>query len=392
MNQTQTTDVETARELRAFLRRAALFAMPLLIAGGPPLAVLTASGEAFRDVRPVLDASIQSGTGLIGFAWNEQNYPYMKYAGIMGQTRREVLALGSSRVLQFRQEMFTGSFWNAGYTIQTAGDFREFLKLVPTDRQPDVLLIALDQWMFNSNWIATAGSGSTGSWTRNPSLDYRIGLQLIPDVLTDIVRGRIHPASLLQNRSDRPFGLNAWQNYKGFRPDGSFDYGKQVQQRLQGDPGCPDFEFTASLRRVASGRERFQFGDQPDTGAIEEIRLFLGECTARGIHVVAFLPPFADAVATAMQDSGQHNYLSQLPESLRTVFEQTSHELHNFPTMAACRSSDAAAIDGFHAGETATLQMLLLILESRSRLNHYCNDARLKEQLSSAKNSLQVFQ
>ena len=395
MNQTQTaateTRTETDQELRAFLRRAVLFTLPLLIVGGPPLAVLWISGEALRDVKPVLDASIKSGTGLIGFAWNEQNYPYMKYAGIIGQPRREVLALGSSRVLQFRQEMFTGSFWNAGYTIQTAADFREFLKLIPSDRQPDVLLIALDQWMFNSNWIATAGSGSTGSWTRNPATDYRNGLQLIPDMLTDVVRGRIRLAPLLQNRPDRPFGLNAWQNFKGFRPDGSFDYGKQIEQRLQNDPATPDFEFAASIRRVASGRERFQFGDQPDAVAIEEIRLFLAECTARGIHVVAFLPPFADSVAAAMQNSGRHNYLTQLPVSLQAVFAGTPHELHNFPTMNSCRSDDTAAVDGFHAGETATLSMLLLILETQSRLREYCNQSDLQQHLETAKHALEVY-
>ncbi|MEY3176161.1 MAG: hypothetical protein RLZZ436_4075 [Planctomycetota bacterium] len=378
-------------ELRGFLKGCCLFALPLLVVCGPPLLLLALSGEAFRNVAPVLESQIRSGRGLIGFAWNEQNYPYMKYAGLNLQPRRELLALGSSRVLQFRQEMFRQSFWNAGYTIQAADDFREFLRLVPEDRRPRLLLVALDQWMFNSDWIAAAGPGSSGSWTQNPSVNVQQGLRLLPDVISDTLRGRISPAALLAERSDLPFGLNAWQNGKGFRADGSFDYGRQLKQRLNGDPRCPDFEFAASLRRVQQGRERFRYGDAPDKAALQEIAAFLQECSQQKIHVVAFLPPFADVVAEGMRTSGRHDYFRQLPEALRSVFAQTGHELHDFSSMSACGSTDAEAIDGFHAGETATLRMLIRMLEADSRLRECCDGDELQAALEGAVSALQVY-
>jgi hypothetical protein len=387
----QVTEAVNSRELRGFLRRCCLFALPLLLVGGPPLAVLALSGEAFRDIDPVLESTIHTGRGLIGFAWNEQNYPYMKYAGLQLQPRREVLALGSSRVLQFRQEMFRSSFWNAGYTVQTADDFCEFLRLLPRDRQPRVLLVALDQWMFNSDWIASAGGGSSGSWTRNPSVNLQHGLRLLPDVIGDTLRGRINPAALSVDRSDAPFGLNAWQNRKGFRADGSFEYGRQVEQRLSGDPKCPDFEFTASLRRVREGRERFRYGDVPDETALREIGELLRECNQQQISVVAFLPPFADAVSEAMRQSGRHDYFTRLPEALRSAFAETGHELYDFSSMSACGSTDAEAIDGFHAGETATLRMLIRMLETGSQLREHCDEAELRASLQGAVNALQVY-
>lgn len=374
-NQRKTAEALNDQELRSFLKRCCLFAVPLLLACGPPVTLLALSGEAFRNIDPVLESVIRSDTGLIGFAWNEQNYPYMKYRGLMLQPRRDVLALGSSRVLQFRRDMFRCSFWNAGYTIQTADDFRKFLQLVPEDRQPRLLLVALDQWMFNSDWIASIGPRSTDSWTQNPSVNVQQGLRLLPDVISDTLRGRINPAVLLADRSDAPFGLNAWQNRKGFRADGSFDYGRQLEQRLSGDPECPDYEFATSLRRVQEGRERFRYGAMPDPSALQEIGALLEECSRRQIHVIAFLPPFADVVAEAMRQSGRHEYLARLPDALRSVFTGTGHELHDFSSMSACGSSDAEAIDGFHAGETATLRMLMRMLQANSRLRECCDEA-----------------
>ncbi|MFM7056411.1 MAG: hypothetical protein ACKO2P_05760 [Planctomycetota bacterium] len=389
----QQTSVEASndQELRSFLKRCCLFVLPLLIVCGPPVTLLALSGEAFRDIDPVLESTLRSRQGLIGFAWNEQNYPYMKLRGLLLQPRCEVVALGSSRVLQFRREMFRCSFWNAGYTIQTADDFREFLQLIPEDRQPRLLLLTLDQWMFNSNWIASAGRGSTGSWTNKPSMNLQQGLRLVPDVIGDTLRGRIRPAALLDNRSDAPFGLNAWQNRKGFRADGSFDYGRQLEQRLSGDPQCPDFEFAASLRRVREGRERFQYGEEPDPAALQEIGELLKECSRRQIRVTACLPPFADVVADAMRTSGRHNDFVKLPEMLRHVFAGSGHELHDFDRMSACGSRDAEAIDGFHAGETATLRMLIRMLQAGSQLRDCCDQAALDTALQHAPGPFHVY-
>lgn len=379
------------RERDLFLLRLMLFSLPLLLAAVPSFTILVWSGEAFRDLQPALQHSLKNNRGLIGFAWNEQNYPWMKHQALLLLPRQDVLAVGSSRVLQFRREMFVCPFWNAGYSILTTSDFSSFLALLPADRRPRTLLIALDQWMFNSAWIAANGNTSTDRWTQNPSRNLRTGLRLLPDVLADVARGRIAISSLLQLRPDAPWGLNAWQNDKGFRPDGSFAYGRQVQQRLDGDPRSPDFQFAGTLRRIATGSDRFQFGDTPDSQALSNLQDLLRTCSENNIHVVAFLPPFADAVSSALQNSGQHQYLERLPAALRQVFSSTSHELHCVPSLASLGADDTEAIDGFHAGEKATLRQLLHMLQQGSRLNQCCNTEQLNRDLAAAPNALEVY-
>lgn len=389
----QQTDIHTSnrRELELFLLRLMLFALPLLLATLPSFTILAWSGEAFRDLEPTLQHSLKYNRGLIGYAWNEQNYPWMKRQALLMLPPQDVLAIGSSRVLQFRREMFVRPFWNAGYTILTTADFNTFLSLIPADRQPKTLLIALDQWMFNSAWIAESGNTPPGRWTENPSLNLRTGLRLLPDVCTDLARGRIGLTPLLQQRTDHPWGLNAWQNAKGFRPDGSFAYGRQILQRLTDDPQTPDFQFGSTLRRVAAGTDRFQFGETPDNTALNSLQSFLQNCSELQIHVVAFLPPLANSVSSALQTSGRHQYLEQLPSALQQLFSSTSHELHCFPNLASLGADDSEAIDGFHAGEKATLRQLLHMLQQGSRLNQCCNIEQLTRDLAAAPNALEVY-
>ncbi|MFM7919360.1 MAG: hypothetical protein ACKPJJ_03985 [Planctomycetaceae bacterium] len=390
-NQQTDTHTSNRRELELFLLKLMLFALPLLLAAVPSCTILAWTGEAFRDLEPTLQHSIKFNRGLIGYAWNEQNYPWMKRQALLLMPPQDVLAIGSSRVLQFRREMFVRPFWNAGYTILTTADFQTFLSLIPTDRHPKTLLIALDQWMFNSAWIAESGNTSPERWTQNPSYNLRTGLRLLPDVCTDLARGRIGLMPLLQQRPDNPWGLNAWQNAKGFRPDGSFAYGRQIQQRLANDPQTPDFQFAGTLRRIASGSDRFQFGKTPDIAALNSLQSFLQNCSELKIHVIAVLPPFADPVSRALQKSGRHQYLDQLPAALQQIFSGTSHELHCLPSLASLGADDTEAVDGFHSGEKATLRQLLHMLQQGSRLNKCCNSEQLGRDLAAAPNPLEVY-
>jgi hypothetical protein len=79
----RTVTAQNRTQLRLFLLRLLLFALPLLLITAPPVAVLVLSGEAFRDLEPVLQQSLQQKQGLIGFAWNEQTYPWMKRQAVL---------------------------------------------------------------------------------------------------------------------------------------------------------------------------------------------------------------------------------------------------------------------------------------------------------------------
>ncbi len=54
--------------------------------------------------------------------------------------------------MQFRSYFFNKDFYNAGGVIEKIKHLSIFLKKVPIDQQPDIILLGLDQNFFNKNW------------------------------------------------------------------------------------------------------------------------------------------------------------------------------------------------------------------------------------------------
>lgn len=114
-----------------------------------PTYILWSSKENFHEIDKILNSKENYP---IGCAHNEVNYHYLKWANLNLNQRRNVWALGSLRVLLFRENMFDVSFYNAGYTVESLNDFLPFLESIPDSKYPEYIIIGLDQWMFNSKY------------------------------------------------------------------------------------------------------------------------------------------------------------------------------------------------------------------------------------------------
>ena len=68
--------------------------------------------------------------------------------------RPKVLAIGSSRALELRADLFTGGdqiFYNAGLLTERLYEFRRALAHLPSEGCNELILV-LDQWSFNAYW------------------------------------------------------------------------------------------------------------------------------------------------------------------------------------------------------------------------------------------------
>ena len=373
-----------AEQLREFVQHCALFVAPMVLLAVPAIGILAISGESFINVDKIVRAS-DDRQFLVGFAYNERNYGYLKYRRLTSLPRQSIVALGSSRVIGFREEMFTESFYNAGYTIRSPWDFRSFLKLIPEAQLPEVLILGLDQFMFNEATNHQRQPQPSTDWTERSHDDLQAVLRLVPDVYRDFVRGRIRIPELLAHaitmpgeRETIPVGMNGLMNGKGFRNDGSFRYGLQIEKLLQDSPQARDYRFTNTLARVHRGVRLFDFADSVDPAAIAEIEQLLAFCRNRDVHVVAFLPPYANVVWKAMRDSGRFEYALNIEACLRSCFNRHGFELYSFHSMKDCGVSDLEAIDGFHAGECAYVRMLIQMVQNNSVLDRYTDLSQLR--------------
>jgi hypothetical protein len=365
--------------MRSFLRRSLLFLLPIVVVCVPPVIILGWSGESFCRIEDTLK-KLDSTQMLIGYAYNEHNYGYLKHRRLTALPGQSVVALGSSRVLAFQQEMFDCSFYNAGYTISEITDFRRFMEIVPDSNRPKILILGLDQWMFNRKWIHGTKTRET-RWTDNSSSSLQKGFKSIPKLYKDLFRGQLRFG---QVSSDvRCVGLNAVCHQIGFRNDGSFSYGNRITKLLQTDPLKEDVQLT--------GNRRFVGGDRVDAEAVKELQRLLSDCDKQGIYVIAFLAPFMDRAYDQMQRSGEHDYLGSIAEEVRPLFRKRGFEFHEFQTMSACGSDDTEAIDALHGSHVTYTRMLLRMLENGSRLSECTNRQQLRADLAARQNRYVVY-
>ncbi len=348
-----------------------LFVVPVLLYIAIPVVILHRYKENFYDI----DKVILSGKKyLIGYAYHEKNYGYLKWKTVTSQDRKEVLAIGSSRVLQFRAQMFSKPFYNSGYTVNGIDQFAPYLKSIPKEKYPAYLIIGFDQWMFNRNTDSLVTEKDSGMWKN--SFTFSPENHVIKNSWRDLIQGTYDFFEESDESNSIRIGLFAHFRDKGFRNDGSMDYG-DFKMLLANDPEYGDHNYKNTFERIETGTSLFQYGDSVNPDAIRELDELLQFCKANNIEVIAFLPPFANRVYEKMLQSGKYNYLNDLYPAIAPLFRSYNFELYDFSTMQKCGSTDEETIDGFHGSEHTYIKILIKMLESGSKLNEVADIKKL---------------
>lgn len=295
----------------------------------------------------------------------------------MSNERKDIMALGSSRVLQFRSNMFSTSFYNAGYAITSLSDYKPFIKSLPKNKYPKVLIIGLDQWMFNKDWDKTIKRKDSTHWSS--SYTFIPESNILVNTFSDWISGKISFYPINSNDEIVRIGMNANVNNKGFRNDGSMYYGTQIKKLLENDKEANDFGFNDTYKRINDGNRRMQHGEKINQNAINEISVFLQLCFKNNIKVVGFLPPFAKQIKNKMKYSNNYLYLEKIMVNCMKEFDKYDFELYDLSDITQFGVIDSNFIDGIHGSEITYLNMLIYMLENGSILNNYSNITQLKK-------------
>lgn len=379
--------------MNIFLKRLFLFLLPIGFFLGLPMLYFLLTGENFVSQSRFKEI-IKSEKYLIGYLYNESNYKTLKQIALDNQPKIKVMALGSSRVTQFRSFMFQSSFFNAGYTISTINQFKDYLKSIPESKYPEVLLIGLDQWMFNENWDKVEYDSSVHLFENAPlKINFLPTSQQYLNFWNDLVFHRSAHFKLFTSQSSSEIkflGLNAHFYGMGFRPDGSFNYGTRIRGLLQNDPSVKDYGFEDTFERIKSGVFRFEYGEEVNPKAILALEELFSYCKLKKIKVVAFLTPFAPSVAIQLKNSPNHQYIAELPILLSSLHKRGEAEILDFTDIERLESSDQEFLDGFHSGEVANVRMLLEMARNNSALADHLDTVLLKKYIERRTNPLEI--
>ncbi len=290
----------------------------------------------------------QDNNILVGFSFrairHELKYFTAEYL------KPNILAVGTSRVLQFRDRHFkkNTSFYNAGLIAENLRQYIDYLNKL--NFKPKIIILGLDQYFFNKKYA----ENKQGRLTIKGNIDLK-------KLLINSSRITYSNISLLRKLSNFPknIGLGAVVYSAGFRSDGSYLYQKSKHSN-----------FKDTIRRIKKGNRRFEYGYRVYLRAISQVKEILNICYERDIYVVAIIPPYAPFVYEKMKCCGKYVYIDKIYESIKNSFARYGFELYDFTNMTDS-TNDTMYIDGFHGNEEVYGIILQSIKKRNSRLSGY---------------------
>lgn len=283
----------------------------------------------------------------------------------------DVLILGSSRVMQFRQEMFGEDvlFYNGGGLAEMPLGFQELLGLLPKDYQPKIIFIGLDSFEYGKK--RNSGRGALRAQMEKADYFAPTNWQPYVYVAQRLAVGIIgNPARLFDYLQPKEpingktaIGVFALEG-NGFRFDGSFQYGGSILSRRL-NPNFTDTEDV--IGRIRQGTAQFVFDSDFDDEKAEDLKTFLEAAKAGNIFVVGFAPPYSSEVYKELTISPRHkNLFADFRSKIPKIFAEAGFPFYDFSDLSVLGLNDQYMFDGFHPTETAAAYMMKrMISESK---------------------------
>lgn len=315
--------------------------------------------------------------GLYGPAFYQNAYAY-KLA--LHEIRKpDILVMGSSRTMQFRNFFFTRPMTNAGGAIHYIEEAEQFLEDALPLHTPKLVLLGLDFWWFHpertpSNFVHHRLKGDEVT-TKKLTLPTRLVLQgkISPAYYAEHLVSAPGPSPFINSRS---IGLNAIMHANGFRQDGSYFYGATI---FDAEYDFKDVRFKNTRKRIETGDGRFAHAADFDSSRLETLRSVARLCKEQGIRLVLFIPPMAPACLETMKETNGYGYVTKLISALKGE----GFSAFDFHDPSALNSNPCEFIDGFHPGEVMVQRMLLTMALQSDAFDGFVSTKALEESIKS---------
>jgi hypothetical protein len=339
------------------------FFSPLFLLIGLVELVLWRAGETWT-IERVIETQRRNPSALFMRGILDQGfyrYKFLRFEAL----RPKVLVLGSSRVMEFRREMFGErgkDFFNAGGLIQDLSDLHAFAENLSPATAPEVVILGLDLWWFNGNKPLLNGFSS--GIHRDAALDWQEHARALRRFKSG--KGCLSALKAFRAENDN-IGIEARSAAVGFRPDGSMQYNFE-------SPKGTGWKFVDRERPPIAERIRNNSAQfTPTSGASAERIELLGKCLdllrSKKVLVLGFCPPFSSESAALLQArASQSNLWNEARGQIPKVFQDRNLPFIDASLLADFGTNDSVMIDGIHAAETFHLTLLA----------HFLSDPRVK--------------
>ena len=335
-----------------------VFTAPLLILLGLNFLFLRNAGELLS-VEEILDRQQDpSQFCLYGTALKSQTFAY-KMEGIR-RTRPDVIALGSSRSLAFRERFFRDAFYNMGSSMTNLNEGLDVADGILTgSHPPKTVILSLDFWWFSEAFTPPVAyrprqellHSFEGYFLFKPFQWLAEGKITITDYVNTIMgTDRAEPCNI---------GILALKRRNGLAPDGSRYEPDAVTSLENFQDGVFD-----EVKEIHDGTGRYAYADAAHPLHVETLLQLIQKFRDRGIEVVVVLPPFPSSVVAAFQEEAAHYGVF---DSLRNTLRDKNIPFFDATDPAIFGSSDCEFLDGVHGGDVAYARLVLWIDAERKK-------------------------
>ena len=362
-----------------FIKKLAIFLTPIGLIFIFPVVVLFLSRE-YYPISKVVTNQTKKPEIVYGVVYSFLDRSYKK--SLIVSRQPEVIALGSSRIMQLRQEFFIepNKFTNAGGGALGLDEMVKFIQKLPSDHKVKLIILELDQEIFkpSSFGVQNEAEKSNGilKWL---STDWK-------RVYIDHFYGKFSLKQLFkQSATTKNIGLNSLVNGNGFRADGSYQYGKMLSNPNHQSNLVTELSIVSSA--IERDRGSFLYGDKISPTAISSLNDILKLAAERNIDVVGFLPPYPNQFyqqIARMDDVYQKN-MTCLPREIDYVFSQYHFNFYDFSDIKILGASDQEFVDPQHGTDKLFLRLAIYMAERDPLLSKYFDLERLNKTLRETK-------
>ncbi len=360
-----------------FLKKIILLALPIVLVFLLPIMTIW-WGREYYSVMDVLKTQELHPETLFYMA---ESGHVILYKNILVSSRNpEVLALGTSRVMSFREQFFSkgAKFTNASNSVSSFFDMKSFLEKLP-ENNIKLIILSIDQEMFKpSHPTIVEKDEPEALFTRFSQVLVDSWLQIYKQYFS----GKFGLVQLKeQSDKSRNIGLNALVNGIGFRFDGSLNKNLESEsnhvERIENDIQIKQEELKVN-------RASFLYGTEPPTEEmLSTFRDFLEYCKERGIYVVGFVPPYPHALYEEMikVDDDYSRQVVELPMLTRSIFSKYNFPVFDFSDISTVGGKDTEFADITHGTDKLYLRTLIYMASRDNRLASYVDTVYLKKLL-----------
>lgn len=276
----------------------------------------------------------------------------------------DIMALGSSRILQWRRGFFTqkpDAFYNAAIPAAKLPQVQQILTGINPAALPDVIILAIDPPWFHPDYEGTTFPA--------PTSDFETVFMVNRSVVQDVLAGepftregfdrRAYVQRFEPSEGGLALGMRAIRDGQGFRSDGSEQFGDFTVAQWLWQPFMRDNH----LEDMRTGDDLYRYGDTIDEAKYATLIEILDYAAAHDITVIGYLAAYMPSLWQEMVERGNHDYMLQLAERLPQTFAQYGYAFHDFSSGAWFNSPDDEFFDGWHTSERGDLRIFLRLLQ-----------------------------